>query len=63
MTKFFVDGCFDSYHYAHVYLLYQAKQLCDELIVGTHSDKEMELHKNKPLNSFEDRKYMLKYCK
>lgn len=63
MSRFFVDGCFDSYHFAHVHLLYQAKQLCDKLIVGTHSDDEMIIHKNKPINTFEDRILLLKYCK
>ncbi len=61
--RYFVDGCFDSLHYAHINLLYQAKQLCDYLVVGTHSDDEMNIHKNIPLNTFEDRKFMLKFCK
>ena len=25
---YFIDGCFDGYHYGHVNALFQAKQLC-----------------------------------
>jgi ethanolamine-phosphate cytidylyltransferase len=61
--RYFIDGCFDGYHYGHVYALYQSKQLCDELIAGTHSDEEITFHKNTPLFSYEERVFMLNYCK
>ena len=63
MKRFFVDGCFDSFHYGHAHLLYQAKQLCDELVVGTHSDEELTREKNTPFFSFEERIEILRYCR
>lgn len=63
MRVYFIDGCFDGFHYGHVHALYQAKQLCDELILGTHSDMEMEIYKNPPLFNYHERVFMLQYCK
>lgn len=34
----FTNGCFDLFHYGHLYLLREAKKLCDELHVGMNSD-------------------------
>ena len=59
----FVDGCFDGFHYGHVYALYQAKQLSDKILVGTHKDEEIAKYKCKPIFSYEDRSFMLKHCK
>ena len=73
MFKYLIDGCFDGFHYGHVHALYQAKQLVLDqinkgktggmLVVGTHDNTEMELHKNIPLFNFNERSTMLKYCK
>ena len=51
MSINFIDGCFDGFHYGHVNALFQSKKLSNYLIAGTHTDKEMELHKNIPLVS------------
>ena len=60
----FMDGCFDGLHYGHIHALYQAKQKCNTLIVATHEDSEIKKYKNKdPIYSYNDRYYMLKYCK
>lgn len=60
---YFIDGCFDGYHYGHVNALFQAKQLCDILVLGTHTDDEMKEFKNIPLFNYEERIFMLQYCR
>ena len=60
---YFIDGCFDGYHYGHVNAIMQSKMLCDTLVLGTHTNKEMSAQKNIPLFDFEDRCYMLSHCK
>ena len=59
----FIDGCFDGFHYGHVHALFQAKQACDILVAGTHTDQELARHKSPPLFDFEQRKFMLRYCR
>lgn len=49
------DGCFDIMHFGHANALRQAKQLGDCLIVGVHSDKDVELHKGIPVMNEEER--------
>jgi len=61
--NYFIDGCFDGYHYGHVNAIFQSKQLCDNLILGTHDDVEMNMHKNRPVFNYEERLFMLKNCK
>jgi ethanolamine-phosphate cytidylyltransferase len=63
MKRYFIDGCFDGYHYGHVNAIFQSKQLADTLVCATHSDTEMITHKNKPLFPYNERHYMLKHCK
>ena len=63
MKKYLIDGCFDGYHYGHVYSIFQARQLCDMLICGTHLDEEISLYKSKTIFNYDERYFMLKYCK
>ena len=66
MTEFkqyFMDGCFDGYHYGHVNAILQGKLLCNNLILGTHNNDEMSKHKNDPLCDYIERSFMLKHCK
>jgi ethanolamine-phosphate cytidylyltransferase len=58
-----MDGCFDGYHYGHVHAILQGKLLCDNLILGTHTNEEMIQHKNDPLFNYSERKFMLQNCK
>jgi len=60
---YFIDGCFDGYHYGHANAIFQSKQKCDNLILGTHDDIEMKEHKNVPLFDYDERSFMLQYCK
>lgn len=59
----FMDGCFDGFHYGHVHALFQAKMMSDRLIVATHTDEEMEGHKNAPVFPFSHRLAMLQHCR
>jgi ethanolamine-phosphate cytidylyltransferase len=61
--RYFIDGCFDGYHYGHVNAIFQSKILCDQLIIGTHTDDEIITHKNMPLFNYNDRIFMIKNCK
>lgn len=58
-----VDGCFDMMHYGHANLLRQAKELGHELIVGVHSDKDIEINKGPPVMSEEERYKAVMSCK
>ena len=63
IKQYFMDGCFDGYHYGHVNAILQGKLLCDNLILGTHTNEEMIQHKNDPLFDYSERVFMLKHCK
>ena len=58
-----VDGCFDGMHFGHANLLRQAKQLCDFLIVGVHSDKDIEHNKGPTVMKDRERYLAVAACK
>ena len=54
--KGFTVGTFDMFHIGHLRLFQQAKEYCDHLIVGVHSDEWVMHCKNRPtVIPFEDR--------
>lgn len=57
------DGCFDLMHYGHANALRQAKELCDILVVGVHSDAEIKKHKGSPVIPEHIRYEQVKGCK
>jgi cytidyltransferase-like protein len=60
----FIDGCFDGFHYGHVYALFQSMKLCKKLHCATHSDDEIMKYKNAyPIFNLETRELLLKNCK
>lgn len=61
--KYFIDGCFDGYHYGHVNAFLQAKNMCNYLVCGTHNDNDLSSTKGDSLLSYEERLYMLKHCR
>lgn len=55
------NGCFDVIHAGHISMLKSAKIFGDFLIVGLNSDKSVKSLKgaSRPVNSQENRKYLL----
>ncbi|KAI8901187.1 hypothetical protein BC833DRAFT_578796 [Globomyces pollinis-pini] len=61
--KIWVDGCFDTMHYGHANALRQAKEMGDYLVVGVHSDKEIELNKGPTVLKNNERYAAVAACK
>ncbi|PVU99778.1 hypothetical protein BB559_000419 [Furculomyces boomerangus] len=55
-VRIWVDGCFDMMHFGHANALRQAKEMGDVLVVGVHSDAEIEKNKG-PCIMHEDERY------
>jgi glycerol-3-phosphate cytidylyltransferase len=60
MKKGIVFSCFDLLHAGHVTMLEEAKERCDYLIAGLHTNPE---HKNRVVQSCFERYTQLKGCK
>ena len=57
-------SAFDLLHAGHIAMLEEAKQYCDYLIVGLHTNPQIErAHKNKPVQTTLERYIQLKGCK
>lgn len=61
--RVWVDGCFDMMHYGHANALRQAKELCDYLVVGVHSDAEVMHNKGIPVMNEQERYESVRSCK
>ena len=60
----FTCSCFDLLHAGHIIMLRYAKARCDRLIVGLQTDPTIDRpEKNKPIQSFEERKIQLQAIK
>lgn len=68
----FTCSTFDLFHAGHYLMLRDAKAQCDVLIVGLQTDPTIDLtyrmdtggkNKNKPIQSFEERKIQIEGCK
>lgn len=60
----FTCSCFDILHSGHCLMLEDAKKQCDVLIVGLQTDPTIDRKtKNKPIQSFEERKTMINSIK
>ena len=60
----FTCGAFDILHAGHALMLKECKKYCSYLIVGVQSDPSLDRQdKNKPVQSYEERKIMVKSIK
>ena len=68
----FTCSTFDLFHAGHYLMLKDAKEQCDILIVGLQTDPTLDeeyrmetggKNKNKPIQSFEERKIQIEGCK
>jgi glycerol-3-phosphate cytidylyltransferase len=60
----FVAGSFDIIHPGYMYMFREAKQICDHLVVGLHTDPSIERpQKIKPVLSAEERRIILSSIK
>ena len=60
----FTCSCFDLLHAGHILMLKDAKNQCDYLVVGLQTDPTLDRpEKNKPIQSFKERKIQLKSVK
>jgi glycerol-3-phosphate cytidylyltransferase len=54
----------DLLHAGHILMLQECHTQCDHLIVGLHTDPSVDRpHKNKPIQSFEERYTQLAACR
>jgi glycerol-3-phosphate cytidylyltransferase len=64
MIKGFTCSAFDFLHSGHVVMLKEAKEHCDYLIVGLHTNPQIDRpEKNKPCQSILERYIQLRGCK
>jgi len=60
----FTCSAFDLLHAGHMLMLKDAKDQCDYLIVGLHSNPRINrVDKNEPIQSLEERRVILEGCK
>lgn len=64
MIKGFTCSAFDLLHAGHIAMLQEAKEQCDYLIVGLHTNPQIDRpNKNKPVETTLERYIRLKGCK
>lgn len=59
----YICGVFDLLHYGHMKHFEKAAELGNRLIVGVHSDKDVESYKRRPHLKMEERCTAASYCK
>lgn len=62
MRRGFINGCFDVLHVGHIELIKFARSHCDYLMIALDTDERVASAKgpNRPFNSLEDRKTMMR---
>ena len=63
MKKVYTSGVFDLFHVGHLSVLLKAKQFGNYLIVGVHSDEDVESYKRTPIISCEERSEIIRNIK
>ena len=62
-VRAYIDGCYDILHSGHYNAIRQARSLCDELVLGIHSDAEIAHHKGPTVMNERERVAAVKACK
>ncbi|ORX41848.1 Nucleotidylyl transferase [Piromyces finnis] len=62
-VRVWVDGCFDMMHFGHANALRQARAMGDYLVVGVHSDAEIEKNKGPTVLKEKERYAAVRACK
>jgi glycerol-3-phosphate cytidylyltransferase len=63
LKKGFTCGAMDLLHAGHVLMLKECKKYCDYLIVGLHTNPQLDrADKNKPIQSLIERYHQLEGC-
>mmetsp|Transcript_20989 Transcript_20989/g.53035 ORF Transcript_20989/g.53035 Transcript_20989/m.53035 type:complete len:451 (+) Transcript_20989:182-1534(+) len=63
VVRGYIDGCFDIMHSGHYNAIRQAKAICDVLVVGVHSDTEIQENKSVPVMRQAERYALLEHIK
>ena len=63
MNNIYVDMVGDLFHINHINLLKKAREFGNNLIVGVHSDKDVETYKCLPILTMEERIGVIESCK
>ncbi|EOB11624.1 Ethanolamine-phosphate cytidylyltransferase [Nosema bombycis CQ1] len=63
MTKVWLDGCFDLFHWGHANAIRQSRNYGDHIVVGVHPFKDILRHKSLPVMKDEERIEVVKSCK
>eukprot|EP01089_Gocevia_fonbrunei_P021065 TRINITY_DN8023_c0_g1_i1.p1 TRINITY_DN8023_c0_g1~~TRINITY_DN8023_c0_g1_i1.p1 ORF type:complete len:347 (+),score=76.95 TRINITY_DN8023_c0_g1_i1:45-1085(+) len=62
-VRVWMDLCADLFHWGHANALRQAKQLGDVLVVGVHTDAEVNANKGPPVLNENERMAVVKACR
>ena len=62
-VRMYMDGGFDLMHYGHFNAIRQAKKMCDILVVGVISSKEITKCKGPPVMTLLERAELARACK
>ena len=63
MTRVYVDMVADLFHVGHLNLIKEAYSCGDAVIVGVHSDEDVESYKRRPTIEEQQRYEMVRSCK
>ena len=63
MTRVYIDMVADLFHVGHLNIIKKAKSLGDILLVGIHSDKDVQSYKRLPIINHADRVSLIESCK
>jgi len=63
VIRAYTDMVADLFHIGHLNLIKRAKEKCDHLIIGIHTDTDVASYKRKPIISEKDRYEIIRSCR